>query len=161
MSIETEIAALGDLDLEALRVRYRNLFGRVAPVGVSRPLLARLIAYRRQAEALGDLDAKSLFALKQIASAKSRASILAEPSIVSRPTLPTGTILLREWNGQSHRVSVMESGFAWNGVIYGSLSRIAREITGTNWNGFVFFGLDQKQKDKPPKVRDNGKVFSS
>ena len=70
-------------------------------------------------------------------------------------------MLLREWDGQSHRVTLMESGFAWNGVVYGSLSRIAREITGTNWNGFVFFGLDQKQKDKPPEVRGNGKVFSS
>ena len=70
-------------------------------------------------------------------------------------------MLLREWDGQSHRVTVMESGFAWNGVIYGSLSRIAREITGTNWNGFVFFGLDQKQKDKPPEAHDRGKVLSS
>ncbi len=147
--METEIAALADLDLEALRVRYRNLLGRVAPGGLSRYLLARLIAYRRQAEVFGDLDAKSLLALKQIASAKSRASILAEPSVAARPTLPTGTMLLREWNGQSHRVTVMGGGFAWNGVVYGSLSRIAREITGTNWNGFVFFGIDQKQKGRP------------
>jgi hypothetical protein len=124
-------------------------------------MLARLVAYRRQAEVLGDLDAKSLLALKQIASARSQASGSNEQSAVARPTLPTGTMLLREWNGQSHRITVMESGFAWNGVVYGSLSRIAREITGTNWNGFVFFGLDQKQKDKPPEVRGNGKVFSS
>jgi len=158
---ETEIAALGDLDLEALRVRYRNLFGRVAPVGLSKPLLARLIAYRRQAEVLGDLDAKSLLALKQITGTRPRASAEKEPSVVARPTLPTGTMLLREWDGQSHRVTVMESGFAWNGVVYSSLSRIAPEITGTNWNGFVFFGLDQKQKGKPPDVQDSGKVLSS
>lgn len=85
---ETEIAALGDLDLEALRVRYRNLFGRVAPVGLSKPLLARVIAYRRQAEVLGDLDAKSLLALKQIANSGSRASAVTETSVVSRLNCP-------------------------------------------------------------------------
>ena len=110
---------------------------------------------------MGDLDLKSLQALKQATSEKSRALGANEQSAAARTALPTGTMLVREWNGQSHRVTVMEIGFTWNGVVYGSLSRIAREITGTNWNGFVFFGLDQKQKGKPPEVQDGGKVFSS
>ena len=152
---------MADFGLESLQVRYRNLFGRVAPGTLSRPLLSRLIAYRRQAEVLGDLDLKSLQALKQATSEKSRALGANEQSAAARTALPTGTMLVREWNGQSHRVTVMEIGFTWNGVVYGSLSRIAREITGTNWNGFVFFGLDQKQKGKPPEVQDGGKVFSS
>jgi len=56
-----------------------------------------------------------------------------------------GTILAREWNGRMHRVAVLAEGFAWNGKIYPSLSKIAHAITGTRWNGPRFFGL----RDKP------------
>ena len=66
-------------------------------------------------------------------------------------------MLLREWNGQTHQVSVLQSGFVWNGDVYASLSRIAREITGTSWNGFVFFGIGARLKsDTSP--RKDGKV---
>jgi len=55
-----------------------------------------------------------------------------------------GTILVREWNGQAHRVTVVEQGFAWQGATYDSLSKIAQAITGTKWNGPRFFGLRDK-----------------
>ena len=58
-----------------------------------------------------------------------------------RTELKTGTILMREWNGRPHRVTVMDEGFAWNGRTYDSLSKIALAITGTKWNGPRFFGL--------------------
>jgi hypothetical protein len=54
---------------------------------------------------------------------------------------PTGTRLVREWNGKTHHVDVVQSGFVWNGGRYGSLSAIAREITGARWSGPRFFGL--------------------
>jgi hypothetical protein len=62
-----------------------------------------------------------------------------------RELLP-GTTLVREWNGQAHRVMVVEQGFAWQGATYDSLSKIAQAITGTKWNGPRFFGL----RDKAP-----------
>ncbi len=56
-----------------------------------------------------------------------------------------GTVLVREWDRQSHRVTVMADGFAWNGKTYDSLSKVAFAITGTKWNGPRFFGLRDKQ----------------
>ena len=58
-----------------------------------------------------------------------------------RTELKPGTILTREWNGQIHRVMVVDDGFAWNGKTYDSLSKVAFAITGTKWNGPRFFGL--------------------
>src|SRR6185436_15693136 len=55
--------------------------------------------------------------------------------------LSPGTILVREWQGEQHHVTVMREGFAWCGETYASLSRVARAITGTNWNGHRFFAL--------------------
>jgi len=57
-------------------------------------------------------------------------------------TLKPGARLIREWNGSSHIVEVVEDGFLWNGKRYRSLSAIARAITGTRWSGPRFFGLD-------------------
>jgi Protein of unknown function (DUF2924) len=62
-----------------------------------------------------------------------------------RTDLTPGTVLVREWDRQSHRVMVLADGFAWNGQTYESLSRIAFAITGTRWNGPRFFGLRDKQ----------------
>lgn len=61
-----------------------------------------------------------------------------------RIELKPGTILTRAWNGQLHRVMVVDAGFAWNGKTYDSLSKIAFAITGSKWNGPRFFGLRDK-----------------
>jgi hypothetical protein len=55
--------------------------------------------------------------------------------------LRAGALLVREWNGKLERVMILEEGFAWNGQTFGSLSQIAKAMTGTNWNGHRFFGL--------------------
>jgi hypothetical protein len=55
--------------------------------------------------------------------------------------LKVGALLVREWNGKLERVMILEDGFAWNGRTFGSLSQIAKAMTGTNWNGHRFFGL--------------------
>ena len=68
-SLEDEIAQLRDLDLKGLRVRWRNAFGKPAPEHLTRYLLFRIIAYRLQADRLGDLDAETLKVLKQAAGA--------------------------------------------------------------------------------------------
>ena len=57
--------------------------------------------------------------------------------------LKAGALLVREWKGRLERVVILEEGFAWNGQSYGSLSQIAKAVTGTTWNGHRFFGLRQ------------------
>ena len=62
--------------------------------------------------------------------------------------MKAGALLVREWKGQLERVMILEEGFAWNGQTFGSLSQIAKAMTGTTWNGHRFFGL--RQGKTPP-----------
>jgi hypothetical protein len=142
-SIETEIAHLRDLDLRALRVRWQGVTGRAAPTHVPKHLLFSMLAYRLQADALGDLDATSVQLLRRAASASSMSEVMPLTAKLDQRNqeLLQGAILTREWNGQHHRVMVVADGFAWEGKTYDSLSKIAFVITGTKWNGPRFFGL--------------------
>ena len=152
-SLEEEIAHLRGLELKGLRARFQSVTGRAAPPHLSRQLLFAMIAYRIQAEALGDLDAGTLQLLKKIGSAGSDVDTipLTDAFDQRRRGLLPGTVLTREWNGQKHRVMVVNEGFAWNGRNYDSLSKIASAITGTKWNGPRFFGLrDSKLAEMQP-----------
>ena len=142
-SLEEEIAHLRGLDLKGLRARWQSVTGHQAPPHLSRHLLFAIIAYRIQAEAMGDLDAETLQLLKKIGSARSDIETIPLTNAFDqrRRRLLLGTVLTREWNGQKHRVMVVNEGFAWNGHTYDSLSKIASAITGTKWNGPRFFGL--------------------
>lgn len=143
ISLDEEIAHLRDLDLKGLRARWRSVTGREAPPHLSRQLLFAMLAYRIQAEALGDLDAKTLRLLKKLGASSSDNDVgpLTDAFNQRRRGLLQGTVLTREWNGQMHRVMVIEGGFAWDGRSYDSLSTIAFAITGTKWSGPRFFGL--------------------
>jgi hypothetical protein len=112
--------------------------------------LFAVIAYRIQADRVGDLDHETRQVLdrtvaKEVGSAMS--SRLASFD-QKRTELTPGTVLVREWDRQSQRVMVMANGFAWNGQTYDSLSKVAFAITGTKWNGPRFFGL-RDQGDRP------------
>jgi hypothetical protein len=147
-TLGVEIARLRDLDAGALRARWHNAFGRRAPPHLPRHLLFRVLAYRLQADRLGDLDNDSRRLLDDAASperAGQRVVNLRRRTTELRP----GTVPGREWNGQMHRVAVLAEGFAWNGKTYPSLSRIALAITGTRWNGPRFFGLRDKDPVEP------------
>jgi hypothetical protein len=148
LPLDGEIAHLRDLDLHGLRARWKSTFRRQPLPHLPRHLLFAVLAYRLQADELGDLDPATARLLRQIATG-------GGPREASRRTdefgrrwaeLKPGTILMREWNAQAHRVMVVDEGFAWNGKIYDSLSKVAFAITGTNWNGPRFFGL----RDKTP-----------
>jgi hypothetical protein len=143
-SVDIEIARLRELDVAALRARWHTVFGRRAPPHLPRHLLFRILAYRLQADLLGDLDAESLRLLDRSETPeKAGQRAVARRPVYVRP----GTVLGREWNGQMQRVTVLENGFAWKGKTYPSLSKIALAITGTRWNGPRFFGL----RDEPSK----------
>ncbi len=139
-ALDAEIAQLRGLDLGGLRGRWLAVFGRPAPAHLPRHLLFRMLAYRLQADHFGDLDQDSQRLLD--GAAPEKAAIQGKRQVAS---LRPGTVLGREWNGQMHRVAVLAQGFAWNGAIYPSLTKIALAITGTRWNGPRFFGLRDKE----------------
>jgi hypothetical protein len=147
--LSAEIAGLKELDLKGLRVRWRRLFRAAPPPHLPKYLLFRVLAYRIQANALGDLDRESVRYLDAVAreseqrraKAGYRRSPPPVPPVPDRRGLKPGTILVREHGGVLHRVVVMENGFAWEGKSFRSLSEAAQAITGTNWNGPRFFGL--------------------
>src|SRR6266567_5661867 len=146
-SIEEEIAHLRGLDLKGLRSRWHSVFQRPAPAHMPRHLLFAIIAYRIQADRLGDLDHETMQVLDRPGSKESAAAMSAR--LVSfdqkRTELTPRTVLVREWDRQSQRVTVTSDGFAWNGQTYDSLSKVAFAITGTRWNGPRFFGLRNKE----------------
>ena len=145
-SLDDEIAHLRDLDLHGLRARWKSIFRRQPPSHLPRHLLFAVLAYRLQADELGDLDPATARLLSQIATNDGipGASRRMDAFGRRRTELKPGTILTREWNAQTHRVMVVDEGFAWNGKTYDSLSKVAFAITGTNWNGPRFFGLRDK-----------------
>ncbi len=147
-SVEAEIARLRGLDIKALRARWRMSFGRNAPAHLARHLLFAMLAYRLQAEVMGDLDAETVRFLKQIdlAPSKQAAVPLTQTFERRRRDLSPGMVLTREWEGQHYKVMVLNGGFAWQGRTYSSLSEIAKTITGTKWNGPRFFGLREKKQ---------------
>jgi len=140
VTLAAEIAQLRELDVSTLRARWRVVFRKDAPVRLSRHLLMRVLAYRLQADRLGDLDAESQRLLDRPTSPEQVSARVIEARR-RKISLRPGTVLSREWKGRMQRVAVMADGFAWNGTTYSSLSRIACVITGTRWNGPKFFGL--------------------
>ncbi len=131
--VTAEVRALEALDLHQLRDEWRKRYGE-PPKMRSRELLARLLAWRIQADAFGGLDATTIRLLKS--------DRLPPPNL----SLVAGMRLAREWQGRRHEVDVLENGFRYAGADYRSLSAVARVITGTRWNGLRFFGLRDHAK---------------
>jgi len=124
-AIEADIAHLRSLAIDALRRHWRVVFGRTPPADLSKDLLGRMIAWRLQERAFGGLDRESLRFLDR----------LARQGSSTRRQFKPGTVLVRDYQGQRHTVTVAPNGFDWQGMTYRSLSAIARAITGTAWSG--------------------------
>ncbi len=153
--VSHDLAGLAELDLDALRRRWRKLTGRPVPEHLPRQLLVRLTSYRIQADAFGDLDGPSIKLLRQIAGQRAKGKVAGVPTLESlnlsargAGALAPGTVIGREHNGTMHHVMVLADGFAWNGTTYRSLSEVAFAITGTRWNGPRFFGLKRNRKGR-------------
>src|SRR5437868_8779335 len=129
-SVENEIVHLRGLDLKGLRARWQSVLQRPAPSHLPRHLLFAIIAYRIQADRLGDLDHESRQVLDRTGAQDTGATVSAR--LVSfdqkRTELTPGTVLVRDWDRTSQQVMVMADGFAWNGKTYDSLSKVAFEI---------------------------------
>jgi hypothetical protein len=132
------LSRLPELDIGELRRQWRSLYKAEAPRHLSRELLVRAVAYRMQELAGGGLRAELQRQLCRIAQ---QFKETGAATIRARPELKPGARLVREWQGRSCDVLVLDDGFFWQGMRYRSLSAIARKITGTAWSGPLFFGL--------------------
>ncbi|WP_247338416.1 DUF2924 domain-containing protein [Bradyrhizobium sp. CW4] len=142
-TILSQLAALKNASAAALKARWRELFD-TEPPAYNRRFLENRLAYRIQELAYGGLSRDTLDRLKAMARQ------YADQKPADRKARPmlhpvAGTQLVREWEGIEHCVTVRHSDFEYLGRPYKSLSSVAREITGTKWNGWVFFGLKTSQ----------------
>lgn len=139
--IQRDLAELSQAPILQLRQRWRAMFQTDPPAAFGPDLLRRSIAQRIQEQHFGGLSVSGQRQLNQVVKA-----IASKPS--GRIELPrqikSGAVLVRTWKDKSHRITVLDNGFAFEGRTYVSLSEIAREITGTRWNGPKFFGLRTK-----------------
>jgi hypothetical protein len=147
----TEIARLRSLALDALRRRWRVVFGRTPPAALSKDLLGRMIAWRMQEHAFGGLDRESLSFLES----------LARHGGSPRRRLKPGTVLVRDYQGQRHTVTVAPDRFDWQGTTYPSFSATARAITGLAWSGPRFFALARPNGTSPPRSNNRKSVRGS
>lgn len=136
--LEREIATLGDLPRAELIERWKSLYRVDPPKGISQGFLIRAIAYDIQTRQYGGLKQVTARRLTMIADGTQDG---VQENGNSASVLHPGARLVREWNGISHVVDVVEGGFIWNGDQYGSLTAVAYAITGARWSGPRFFGL--------------------
>ena len=156
--ITGQLAALQEMKVAQLRDKYLEVFGQPSRSN-NRRYLQKKIAWQIQANAEGGLSQRALDRIEELAPlapvrwrqplgqvdmGQGRVKVGADMSDRD-PRLPApGTVLSRIFKGEEHQATVMEDGFEYQGERYRSLSRIAREITGTNWNGFLFWGLQSR-----------------
>jgi hypothetical protein len=136
--LSAEIAGLESHDLNQLRTQWKLLYEIEAPPHLSRDWLRRAVAYRMQENVLGGLKPATRRLLERVAE-DARTRKLSK--VVPIRKVGPNTILIREWGGTRHEVTVLENGAMFRGKRYRSLSHVARVITGSQWSGPLFFGL--------------------
>ncbi|MCU4654496.1 DUF2924 domain-containing protein [Roseibacterium sp. SDUM158016] len=142
--IPARLAALKTVTTPELKAQWRDLFGSEPPPFNRRYLESRL-AYRIQELAYGGLKPETVRRLERLGEDldggdRKKSRVRADHGMPI-----AGTRLIREWQGVEHVVTVTTDGFDWQGRPYKSLSAIARAITATRWNGWVFFGLRNRR----------------
>ena len=138
-----QIGALETLSLEQLRSCWTEAYGMPPPARSRREFVVRGLAHRLQEAALGGLSPALRRRLIQLSLALESEG---GDQLFAAPRIKPGTRLLRQWHGAIHQVTVLETGFAYRGERYLSLSAIARTITGTRWSGPAFFGLKTRRR---------------
>ncbi len=140
------VAAIKTMPTPGLKNMWRDLFASEPPPYNRRFLESRL-AYRVQELAFGGLKPETVKRLEALARGVDETNpIMRRIRADQKPV--SGTRLIREWQSVEHVVTVRDKGYEFKGAPYKSLSAIARAITGTRWNGWVFFGL-KSQKGRP------------
>ncbi|MEN0653915.1 MULTISPECIES: DUF2924 domain-containing protein [Hyphobacterium] len=144
LDLKARLAELESGSREALLPVWREVMKRPVPRRISREMLVRVLAWHIQAQAIGGYDTSTRRRLKQAAMGRVTAPASA--------SLKPGARLVREWNGISHTVDIVDGGAVWQGQRYRSLSAVARAITGARWSGPRFFGLVHRKGDDKAEV---------
>jgi len=146
-----KLAGLAAMPPAALRAEWRRVYRTPAPA-LSPDLLARGIAYRLQEMREGGLPVTAERQLLRLVMQNDSSS---SPAMPASATLRPGTKMVRSWNGETYQVLVTDSGYLFNNRCYGSLSKIAHEITGTKWSGPRFFGIKVQANTRAGKDGGN------
>lgn len=120
--------------------RWKRLYGSPAPAKVPTSLLTLAVAYRLQERESGALKPglqRQLLREAEVSRPERRRAPMARP----------GTVLVREWQGVTHTVTILEKGVQYAAKVYRSLTEVAEVITGSHWSGPAFFGLTAKRGD--------------
>ena len=142
--ILARLAALKTMSVNDLKAEWQILFDTPAPNN-SRNFLESRLAYRIQELTFGGPDKQTRRLLDLLADEVN--GTLTRKARIADPRNPVvGTKLIREWEGVPQTVTVLKEGFEWGGKRYKSLSAVARTITGTQWNGYRFFGLRERKR---------------
>jgi hypothetical protein len=141
---QTAIPKLSELSTagraELLAIWTATLGKPSAALRTSRELLASALAWQLQERKFGGLKPATQRKLRVLSRAHQRNKRSAQLPAASTNLRP-GTVISKQWRGAQHLVTVLADGFQHQGKVYASLSQLAREITGTRWNGPAFFGL--------------------
>jgi DUF2924 family protein len=148
--ISAGIAPLFDLKVNELKDRWRSIYGTEPPPRSSRKLLVSAIAYRMQERVFGGLK-PSVRRLLERVSEDAGGQRISRTRPVTRAS--AGTVLIRDWQGKSHHVTVLDRGVLYRKKNYRSLTQVARVITGCRWSGPLFFGLRGRTREGPRGTR--------
>ncbi len=156
LNVAKEVAAMSRMTVDQLRAKYADVFGEPTN-GRNKRWLVKRIAWRMQANAEGDLSERARRRAMELANdadirmtppreRKSAPAAEVQPvtvtkSVATATNLLPGTVLKREYKGQTIRTTVLADGFEYLGERYKSLSAVAKAVTGQHWNGRLFFGL--------------------
>jgi hypothetical protein len=143
-TIEAEIDRIRSLGLDELRALWRTTLRSSPPLAFTKDLMVRFICWHIQEQAHGGVDANTAKLLDGLARGD-------KPRADRR--LKRGTVIVREYQGDRHTVTVVPGGYVWRDATYASLSAIAYNITGTAWNGPRFFGL-RAGRNRPENIED-------
>lgn len=149
--VTSQIELLNRLTLAQLRDRWSEVFSAPPPAAARQDYLIRALAHHLQ-EQIGGGFAPST--QRRLAKLMADGAAKENSTHPARTNLKPGSRLLREWQGTTHEVAVVEGGFAYRAKTYKSLSEIARLITGTRWSGPLFFGLRSSGKGIEPVGQD-------
>lgn len=136
-----ELAVLAKLTMAELKERWRSLYETNPPPGIGRGLLTRAIAYRLQEQMSVGLKPLTRRLLEGLAGKAGSGQLL---TVAAAPPATVKTVPMREWQGITHEVTVLDRGVLYRKEHYRSLSEVARLITGCRWSGPLFFGLRSK-----------------